>query len=72
MENRPAHIEGEGFRYGIKENHHRRLNGHDYSAPGTYMLTIVTEGNMHKTWFTTYPHTTTENQCPVETREIPL
>lgn len=46
MENRPAYIEGEGFRYEIKENHHRRLNGHDYSAPGTYMLTIVTEGRM--------------------------
>lgn len=44
MENHPVYIEGEGFRYGIKENHHRRLRGHDYSAPGVYMLTIVTEG----------------------------
>ena len=44
MENHPVYIEGEGFRYGIKENHYRRLRGHDYSAPGVYMLTIVTEG----------------------------
>ncbi|MGN0280994.1 MAG: hypothetical protein ACI4B3_01675 [Prevotella sp.] len=46
MKNHPVYIEGEGFRYGINENHHRRLWGHDYSAPGVYMLTIVTEGRM--------------------------
>ena len=46
MGNLPVYIEGEGFRYGIKENHHRRLKGHDYSDPGAYMLTIVTEGRM--------------------------
>ena len=40
------YIEGEGLRSGIKESHNRRLKGHDYSAPGAYMLTIVTEGRI--------------------------
>ena len=40
------YIEGEGLRSGIKESHNRRLKGHDYSAPGAYMLTIVAEGRM--------------------------
>ena len=46
MRDNLIYIEGEGLRSGIKENHNRRLNGHDYSAPGAYMLTIVTEGRM--------------------------
>lgn len=41
-----VYIEGERLRSGIKENHNRRIMGHDYSAPGAYMLTIVTEGRM--------------------------
>ena len=41
-----VYIEGERLRSGIKENHNRRLMGHDYSAPDAYMLTIVTEGRM--------------------------
>ena len=46
MREKPIYIDGEGLRYGIKESHNRRLKGHDYSAPGAYMLTIVTEGRM--------------------------
>ncbi|MGM9734674.1 MAG: hypothetical protein ACI3YT_11220 [Prevotella sp.] len=46
MRERPIYIDGEGLRNGIKESHNRRLKGHDYSAPGAYMLTIMTEGRM--------------------------
>lgn len=46
MRDKLIYIEGEGLRNGIKESHNRRLKGHDYSAPGAYMLTIVTEGRM--------------------------
>ena len=46
MRDKLIYIEGEGLRNGIKESHNRRFKGHDYSAPGAYMLTIVTEGRM--------------------------
>lgn len=46
MREKPIYIDGEGLRNGIKESHNRRLTGHDYCAPGAYMLTIVTEGRM--------------------------
>lgn len=46
MTERPVYIEEEGWRLSIKESHNRRLLGHDYSAPGVYMLTLVTEGRM--------------------------
>ncbi|MGM9697111.1 MAG: hypothetical protein ACI3Y0_00485 [Prevotella sp.] len=46
MREKPIFIDGEGLRNGMKESHNRRLKGHDYSDPGAYMLTIVTEGRM--------------------------
>ena len=34
----------EGWRYELEANQHRRCHGHDYSAPGTYLITIVVAG----------------------------
>lgn len=34
----------EGWRYELEANQHRRCHGHDYNAPGTYLITIVVAG----------------------------
>lgn len=40
----PTYIEGIGWRRATEHNQKRRHRSHDYSAVGTYMVTIVVEG----------------------------